>query len=67
VIRKWLPIYRDRHPTGLPAFVPVQATARRPAEEVAVITLPLGDTSITVKWPVSDPDGCARFIRSLSQ
>ncbi|WP_238935092.1 hypothetical protein [Pseudomonas typographi] len=57
-----------RHgPAALPAFVPVHATAKRPADEAAVIALPLGDKSITVKWPASDPDGCARFIRGLSQ
>ena len=67
VIRKWLPIYRDRIPTALPAFVPLQPMPKRHADETVVIALPLGDKSITVKWPVSDQDGCARFIRSLSQ
>ncbi|MCY1313211.1 Transposase [compost metagenome] len=67
VIRKWLPIYRDQVPTALPAFVPLQPMPKRKTDEVVVIALPLGDKSITVKWPASDPDGCARFIRSLSQ
>jgi hypothetical protein len=40
---------------------------KRQADEAVVIALSLGDKSITVKWPISDPDGCARFIRSLSQ
>ncbi|AGE24469.1 ISPpu14, transposase Orf2 [Pseudomonas poae RE*1-1-14] len=30
---------------------------------MVIISLPLGDKSITVKWPTSEPDGCARFIR----
>ena len=67
VIRKWLPIYRDQAPASLPAFVPLQTVPRLQADETVVIALPLGDKSITVRWPVSDPDGCARFIRSLSQ
>ena len=65
VIRKWLPVYRDQSPAPLPAFVPVRPAPRR--EETVIISLSLGDKSITVKWPISDPDGCARFIRSLSQ
>ena len=67
VIRKWLPVYRDQAVTTLPAFVPVQAIPKRTADEAVVIVLPLGGKSITVKWPASDPEGCARFIRSLSQ
>jgi len=67
VIRKWLPIYRDKSVAPLPAFVPLQPMPKRHADEAVVIALPLGDKSITVKWPISDPDGCARFIRSLSQ
>lgn len=67
VIRKWLPIYRDKPAASLPAFVPLQSIPKRHTDETVVIALPLGDKSITVKWPVSDPDGCARFIRSLSQ
>lgn len=67
VIRKWLPVYRDQAVTILPAFVPVQPLPKRTVDEVVVIVLPLGGKSITVKWPASDPDGCARFIRSLSQ
>jgi transposase-like protein len=57
VIRKWLPIYRDKPTASLPAFVPLQPMPKRHADEVVVIALPLGDKSITVKWPISDPDG----------
>ncbi|WP_394304606.1 IS66-like element accessory protein TnpA [Pseudomonas danubii] len=67
VIRKWLPIYRDQPPAALPAFVPLKTTPKRATEDMAVISLSLGDKSITVKWPASDPDGCARFIREVAQ
>lgn len=67
VIRKWLPLYRDQSPAALPAFVPLRATPKRQAEALAIIELLLGEQSITVKWPTSDPDGCARFVRGLTQ
>ncbi|HLD66580.1 MAG TPA: transposase [Pseudomonas sp.] len=67
VIRKWLPLYRDQLPVTLPAFVPARVTPKRPAEAAVIIELPLGEQSITVKWPASDPEGCARFIRGLAQ
>ena len=66
VIRKWLPLYRDQPPATLPAFVPVRATPKRTAEASVIIELPLGEQSITVKWPASDPEGCARFVRGLA-
>ena len=62
VIRKWLPLYRDQ----LPAFVPLRATPRQQAQALAIIELPLGEQSITVNWPATDPEGCARFVRRLS-
>ena len=67
VIRKWLPLYRDQLPAALPAFVPVRVTPKRPTDAAVIIELPLGKESITVKWPVSDPEGCARLIRGLAQ
>ncbi|WP_074845070.1 transposase [Pseudomonas marginalis] len=67
VIRKWLPNYRHQSPATLLAFVPVKAAPRRATEEMVIISLPLGDKFITVKWPASDPDGCACFIRGLAQ
>jgi len=67
IIRKWLPLYRDQLPAALPAFVPVRATPKRPVEPAVIIELPLGEQSITVKWPASDPEGCARFVRGLAQ
>ena len=67
VIRKWLPLYRDQLPAALPAFVPARVTPKRPAEAAVIIELPLGEQSITVKWPASDPEGCALFVRGLAQ
>ena len=68
VIRKWLPLYRDLLPATLPAFVPVRATTpKRPTEASVIIELLLGKESVTVKWPASDPEGCARFVRGLAQ
>ena len=67
VIRKWLPLYRDQLPAALPAFVPARVTPKRPVKPAVIIELPLGEQSITVKWPASDPEGCARFVRGLAQ
>jgi len=66
VIRKWLPLYRDQPPTVLPAFVPLKVAPKRQAEEPAIIELPFGEQTITVKWPSSDPEGGARFVRGLA-
>ena len=66
VIRKWLPLYRDQLPAVLSAFVPLRATPKRPTAASVIIELSLGEQSVTVKWPVSDPDGCARFVRGLA-
>jgi hypothetical protein len=31
------------------------------------IDVPFGHQNLIVKWPLADPDGCARFIRGLTQ
>ncbi len=67
VIRKWLPLYRDQLPAALPAFIPLRAAPKQQTQGLAIIELPLGEQSITVKWPTTDPEGCARFVRGLSQ
>lgn len=67
VIRKWLPLYRDQLPAALPAFVPLRSTPKQQTQGLAIIELLLGEQSITVKWPTTDPQGCARFVRGLSQ
>ncbi|MGO4003389.1 IS66-like element accessory protein TnpA [Pseudomonas fluorescens] len=67
VIRNWMPLYRDQPPAMLPAFIPVKSMPKRPIETSAVIDLPFGNQSITVKWPTSDPEGCSRFVRGFTQ
>ena len=67
VIRKWMLLYRDQPPAVLTAFIPVKFTPKRQSETSAVVDLPFGDQSITVKWPTSDPEGCSRFVRGLTQ
>ena len=66
VIRKWLPLYRDQPPATLPAFVPIKVAPMRATESSVIIELPYGEQTITVKWPSSDPQGCARFVRGLA-
>ena len=66
VIRKWLPLYRDQLPAALPAFVPLRPTPKRQTDAMAIIELSLGEQMLTVKWPTSDPEGCARFVRGLT-
>ena len=66
VIRKWLPLYRDQPPATLPAFVPIKVAPKRATESSVIIELPYGEQTITVKWPSSDPQGCARFVRGLA-
>ncbi|KAA0946192.1 transposase [Pseudomonas sp. ANT_H14] len=68
VIRKWMPLYRDQLVSNsLPAFVPLKAAPKRPAETLVIIELPMAGQVITVKWPTSDPEGCAHFIRTVAQ
>ena len=69
LVRKWIPIYRDQQASALPAFIPLklEAAAIPARQAVARIDISSGQQTLTVNWPISDPDGCARFIRSLSQ
>ncbi|KPW37722.1 ISPpu14, transposase Orf1 [Pseudomonas amygdali pv. mellea] len=69
LVRKWIPAYRDRQAPALPAFVPMKLeTATRPDQQMPVsIEIPFGQQKLTVHWPSSDPEGCARFIRELAQ
>jgi transposase-like protein len=68
VIRKWLPLYRDLPATpSLPAFVPLKAAPKRPTETSVTIELHMTGQMITVKWPTSDPEGCAQFIRAVAR
>jgi transposase len=67
VVRKWLPLYRDQKLTDLPAFLPVKLEPNIQSEKSVSIELSCGQRTLTVKWPASDPDGCARFVRGLTQ
>lgn len=68
VIRKWMPLYRDQPAAAsLPAFVPLKAAPKRPAEAPVIIELPMAGKMITVKWPTSDPEGCAQFVRAVTR
>ncbi|WP_228393890.1 hypothetical protein, partial [Pseudomonas helleri] len=52
------------------SWVYVQSLESRtqPDQQVSVsIEVPFGQQKLTLKWPSSDPDGCARFIREVAQ
>ncbi|ELF6208387.1 hypothetical protein RNI54_005268 [Pseudomonas putida] len=68
VIGKWLPLYRDQSATNsLPAFVPLKAAPKRPADASVIIELAMAGQVITVKRPTSAPESCAQFIRAVAQ
>ncbi len=67
VVRRWIPLYRDQQVAALPAFIPLKVEQKRKTEALAIIELALGQQALTVTWPASDPEGCARFIRGLAQ
>nr|WP_240043363.1 transposase [Pseudomonas ovata] len=65
VVRRWIPLYRDQQTVARPAFIPLKVEPKQKTEALAIIELPLGQQTLTVTWPISDPEGCARFIRRL--
>lgn len=69
LVRKWITLYRDRQPVSLPAFVPLKMEAMPVSarQGMASIEIPLGPQALRMSWPISDPEGCARFVRGLSQ
>lgn len=69
LVRKWIPTHRDRQAPALPAFIPLTLERRtQPEQQMHVsIKVPVGKQKLTVRWPSSEPDGCARFIRGLTQ
>ena len=69
LVRKWIPAYRDRLPAALPAFVPINLEPRTQIDRQTSVSIevPFGRKTLTVKWPTSDPEGCARFVRELAQ
>lgn len=67
VVRRWIPLYREQQAVALPAFIPMHIEPQRKPEALAIIELSLAKQTLTVTWPTSDPEGCARFIRGLTQ
>ncbi|MEJ8664122.1 hypothetical protein [Pseudomonas sp. LP23] len=65
LVRKWIPLYRDRQPDALPAFVLLTMKPESAQPTLAHIEIPFKQHTLTVTWPTVDPDGCARFIRGL--
>lgn len=45
----------------------MKAEPKRPAEATVIIELPVDGHAITVKWPNSDPESYAQFIRAVTQ
>ena len=69
LVRKWIPTYRYCLPPALPAFVPMKLAPTTQSDPQASISIdiPFGQQKLTLTWPTSDPDGCARFIRELAR
>src|SRR3990167_6902706 len=68
VVRRWIPLYRDRQAVALPAFIPLKVAPVEPkhkTEASAIIELPLGEQSLIGKCPTPPPGGCPRFARGL--
>lgn len=70
VVHRWRRLAACSPSTGtLPAFLPV---ALEPLVQSATsdqaeirIEIPHRHTSLTVRWPATDAEGCARFVREL--
>lgn len=54
-----------RPAAGVAGFCSVKSPPSTAGGSVATIELPLGEQTLTVKCPTSDPEGCARFVRGL--
>ena len=69
LVRKRIQLHRDRKPVSLPAFVPLKMEAAPVSSPLGMISIeiPIGPQTLTMSWPISDPEGCARFVRGLSQ
>lgn len=65
VIREWMPLFREQPASALPASLPTRATAKHTTCHAVSIELIFGEHIMILKWPASDPEGCARFIRTL--
>ena len=70
VVRKWIRQFRDADSASIvPAFISLPVPSNNCAQSRASISveIPYGASQLTVSWPDSDPDGCARFIRGLTR
>ncbi|MEB0008551.1 transposase [Pseudomonas sp. RTB3] len=69
LVRKWIPLYRDVDGKNLPAFIPLNMEQTTPTrvEPTIKVDVPCGQGRLIVNWPASDPEGCARFVRGLTQ
>lgn len=69
LVRKWIPVPRDHQVPALLAFVPLSLEpCVQPDQQMSVIIeVPFGQQTLTVTWPSSNPEGCARFIRGLTR
>lgn len=69
LVRKWIPAYRDRLPAALPVFVPISLEPQAQTDQQTPVSIKVhfGQRTLTVKWPNSEPNSCARFVRELAQ
>jgi transposase len=69
LVRKWIPFYRDVDGNNLPAFIPLKMESSIPTrtEPMIKIDVPCRQGRPVVNWPINDPEGCARFVRGLTQ
>ncbi|WP_425589978.1 transposase [Pseudomonas rossensis] len=69
VVRRWLPPKHKNAVANLPAFValPLAPANQIKPEPSISIDVPYEQGVLIVRWPASDPAGCARFVRGLTR
>ncbi|WP_104961233.1 LysR family transcriptional regulator [Pseudomonas sp. XWY-1] len=67
VIHKLMPLFLKQSTAALQAPIPTKAKAKQPTYDAVSVELPFGEQVVTLNWPASDPDGCARCVRKLLQ
>jgi transposase len=68
LVHKWRGQARSTLPAAPPGFIPIPLPASVPssrAPQSIRIEIPHHAERLTVHWPSSDPEGCARFVREL--
>lgn len=72
VVHRWRRLAACSPSTGtLPAFLPM--TLESPTQSVVSsqaeirIEIPYRRTTVTLHWPATDAEGCARFVREILQ